>query len=75
MSRDIPDAAIAAIAAVIEDNPFAPPRRQAELAVEELRRLGFRMDVPGLRLPTTNAAQASCSGAPVSQSVPSVVGR
>lgn len=45
-SKDVPDAASAAIAAVLEDNPFAPPKRQAELIAQELRRLGFRICAP-----------------------------
>lgn len=52
---EIPDAAVAAIAAAIEDNPVAPARRQAELVVRELLRLGFRVDSP-IGRPTKAAA-------------------
>lgn len=43
---DMPPAAVAVIAAVIEDNPFAPPKRQAQLVVEALRREGWRITAP-----------------------------
>jgi hypothetical protein len=43
----MPPAVVALIAAVIEDNPFAPPKRQAQLAVEALRRQGWRISAPG----------------------------
>jgi hypothetical protein len=47
MRRDpIPAAVGAAIRAVIEDNPFAPPWRQAELVVRELQALGYRIQAP-----------------------------
>lgn len=45
----IPDAVAALIAAAIEDNPFAPPRRQGLLAVEALRREGWRISAPARR--------------------------
>lgn len=54
-SNDVPDAVAAVISAVLQDSPFAPPRRQAELVVAELRRLGFRVSVPTGR-PTRLAA-------------------
>lgn len=54
-SPNIPDAAMAAIAAVLEDNRYAEPKRQLELIEAELRRLGFRSDAPTGR-PTRAAA-------------------
>jgi hypothetical protein len=55
-SPDVPDAVAAVVAAVLEDHPYAPPRRQAELIVGELRRLGFRVVVPMGRA-TTEAVE------------------
>jgi hypothetical protein len=49
LADPIPDAVAALIAAVIEDNPFAPPRRQGLLVVEALRREGWRISAPARR--------------------------
>jgi hypothetical protein len=62
---DVPDAVAALIAAVIEDNPFAPPRRQAQLAVEALRQERWRITAPGAGRPTNPAVPApDRAGAP-----------
>lgn len=63
MRRDpIPAAVGAAIRAVIEDNPFAPPWRQAELAVRELQALGYRIQAPR-HDPRRHAGSEGLSGA------------
>jgi hypothetical protein len=63
-SRVVPDAVAAVIAAVIEDNPYAPPRRQGELAVAELRRLGFRMAGAAIGRSTTTAVDGPSNSPP-----------
>ena len=46
-SPEVPDAVVALMSAVLEANPFAPPVRQAQLLVEELRREGWHVGAPG----------------------------
>jgi hypothetical protein len=51
----VPDALAQLVAAVAEDNPYAPPARIGELVVEELRRQGWHIGVPGSCRPVPEA--------------------
>lgn len=47
----VPDALAQVVAAVAEDNPYAPPARFGQLLVEELRRQGWHIGPPGFCRP------------------------
>lgn len=64
----VPDAVAAVIAAVIEDNPFAPPNRLGVLVVDELRRQKWRVSAPTGRL-ASPAIDGSSNSPPGPQSV------